>query len=262
MMYMNTKRMQMILAVLLISVMMLCACGQKNTPPAENSPAAEASPAVQSGEATAPEETASTESPAPSPTNSQEPPQLSVVSGDSQETDKSGSDGQKEELDSYEGLTPEEVVEIFNTRASGDINESIHMRMEYPGRFPDDHTDSKTPGGMREDRDDKGIDLVMWVDGLSKDVFLISMGDEAALDDYLLFLNDAKKVQTEYQKRITEYFPDIKLRLRVIEDTESDGTLAVLEDGKIVYDTADAEELQQYLDIRDMLQGANSGAAG
>ena len=126
MMYMNTKRMQMILAVLLISVMMLCACGQKNTPPSESSPAAEASPAVQSGEATAPEETASTESPVPSPANSQEPPQLSVVSGDSQETDKSGSDGQEEKLDSYEGLTPEEVVGIFNTRASGDINESIH----------------------------------------------------------------------------------------------------------------------------------------
>ena len=253
---MEKRTINTLLAMVLICVMMLCACGQKNVPSnTATESSSEASPPVTEEPITNSEsipKMEAEESSVPVPENTQEVPSLTVVTGDSQEPADAG---MVPEDVSYEGLSPAEVVEIFNSKASADINESIHMRMEFPGRYPDDHTDSKTQGGMREDRDDKGIDLVMWVDGLSKDVFLISMGDEEALDDYLLFLSDAKRVQTEYQKRISEYFPDITLRLRVIEDTESDGTLAVIEDGKIVYDTADAEELRQYLDIRDMLQG-------
>ncbi len=254
--YKKSLSMTLIIVCLLVSAMLLTGCGGKNN--VQSSTAEKPAETVtnqeqekEEEENTAEEneqmETSSSETSAP-----QEVPQLTVVTGDTAKDDHPAEETFDE---NYSGLTPAEVVEVFNRNAPSDINNNIHLRMEYPGRYPDDHTDSASPGGIREDRDEKGIDLVMWVDGLSRDVFLISMGDEDALNDYLLFLTDAKEVQTQYQKRISEYFSDISLRLRVIDDTESDGTIAVIEDGKIVYDTADAEELRYYLDLRDMVQG-------
>ena len=243
--------MTLIIASLLVSAVLLTGCGGKNKAQSSTVDKPVETVTTQEQENTV-EEFESTETSPSETTEPQEVPQLTVVTGD---TAKDAHPEEEQCDENYSGLTPAEVVEVFNRNAPADINNNIHLRMEYPGRYPDDHTDSASPGGIREDRDEKGIDLVMWVDGLSRDVFLISMGDEDALNDYLLFLTDAKEVQTQYQKRISEYFSDISLRLRVIDDTESDGTIAVIEDGKIVYDTADAEELRYYLDLRDMVQG-------